>query len=300
MPHGVQWRRLGMYIVFLLLVCAMMWIVMQGALAWRTHREITTEFQQQFAPWYVRQRITIMQNRLDRLDQEADTPFGRRSIDEERAELQELIDALEASELEEVISIPRPSDAMWEAITTPWREDSKLALSVSDYAQWYPGPRQLLYQYANPWLIADASETWLMLRSLIGVMWTISVLMPASFIFLPITRRRAKVQWRHVGRVAVYGLSIPCATTAAAFGLMIATNTLPNPFGPGFGGGNIFAWYAAAAIAILPLPMIVLWWWMAMRHYLKMPHALCVSIMMASLCLLLMLLTVTYVSFARF
>ncbi|UCD76646.1 MAG: hypothetical protein JSV91_06915 [Phycisphaerales bacterium] len=95
-----------------------------------------------------------------------------------------------------------------------------------------------------------------------------------AFAALPISRRRAKVRWRHVFRVTAYGLAL---VLPAAF-LGILDRGLNSPYwATPDSMGEIAIIMNRIASALLPL-MVFLWWLIAIRRYLRMEHAWAVSL----------------------
>jgi len=103
------------------------------------------------------------------------------------------------------------------------------------------------------------------------------IVLPASFILLPASRRRAKVRWAHVWRIMAYSLFILSALTVLEIGAGFWSVWNPNPI-------SFSALRHSAIIAWIALP---LWWTMAIRHYLKMPHAASVAILLTLMLALL-------------
>jgi hypothetical protein len=102
----------------------------------------------------------------------------------------------------------------------------------------------------------------------------LQVIAAIAFLALPISRRRAKVQWRHIARVGVYGLSLAAAMTCIAF-----VTFLTGHMDAGGGAGSIVRLVNDVLTAIFPFAMLalapahVVWWSLATSRYLKMPHA---------------------------
>jgi hypothetical protein len=85
---------------------------------------------------------------------------------------------------------------------------------------------------------------------------TMFAILPLSFVALPISMRRAKVRWAHVGRITLYALGpIILTLIALLIALVFMDRVLPCVIMPG-----IAIW-------------LLLWWWMAVARYLRMEHA---------------------------
>jgi hypothetical protein len=91
-----------------------------------------------------------------------------------------------------------------------------------------------------------------------------------AFAALPVSRRRAKVRFAHVTRVAAYGAALVVAPAV----LLAAARWADEAW---FGGPSALALIipqAAATLAWIALPFLDLAWWsVATKRYLRMPHA---------------------------
>ena len=94
---------------------------------------------------------------------------------------------------------------------------------------------------------------------------------PLGFVALPISRRRAKVRWGHITRITAYSLAplVPLLLYAVVRFRFVEENWAVmewTDFDP------LFREMWHLCIWVVPL-WLVLWWAMAIRFYLKMPHA---------------------------
>ena len=89
------------------------------------------------------------------------------------------------------------------------------------------------------------------------------VFCPLAFMALPQSLRKAKVRWRHLVRIALYSAFI----ILPPLGLYIRN---------GNGGWNFHwwlpQWFVPCSLIYL-LTGLILWWSLAAKHYLKLPHA---------------------------
>lgn len=95
-----------------------------------------------------------------------------------------------------------------------------------------------------------------------------------AFLALPISRRRAKVKWRHIVRVCVYGLPLAGAMWFIAF-LTFWTGYIDAGGGPGSivrQANDVLATIFPFALLAM-VPAHVVWWSLATSRYLKMTHA---------------------------
>ena len=176
--------------------------------------------------------------------------------------------------------------AIAEAVLTPWSSTSSGTITWAGTSDPYPGPRELytvkLADSGIRWL--DRRETaitrrWVLLA---GWLW---LLLPLSFVVLPVSRRRAKVRWAHLGRVTGYGSFVFFSLLLASL-LLRAIGVMWES-----GQGGSFA-----AVHLLwrwvPIPMLMVWWWAATSRYLCLPHGWAVVGLLSVLCALLFLAAV--------
>ena len=98
-------------------------------------------------------------------------------------------------------------------------------------------------------------------------------LCPLAFVALPQSLRKAKVRWQHLVRIALYSWPI----IVPSLGLYIRY---------GNGGWNFYSgipqWLVPCSL-IFMLTGLILWWSLAAKHYLKLPHAWGVGVSMVVL-----------------
>jgi hypothetical protein len=100
---------------------------------------------------------------------------------------------------------------------------------------------------------------------------------PVTLLALPESRRRAKVRVGHVVRVGVYGFTF-FAIATTALSVVVFAGTVPRGDGPLLSFAVICtAGYAIALSALLPI-----WWYAAVRRYLRMEHATGVTVALVS------------------
>ena len=106
------------------------------------------------------------------------------------------------------------------------------------------------------------------LGSPLAVLVTLPLCCAAAFAALPISRKRAKVQSRHIVRAMVYayGLILPAAVLATINAGWVRGSSVPNPFAL----LSMVAW-----VVILTLHWM--FWWMTAERYLRMQHAAAVA-----------------------
>lgn len=97
----------------------------------------------------------------------------------------------------------------------------------------------------------------------------------ATFVALPIVRRRAKVRWSHIHRAAVYALGIVpiIAVTCWLLDSISASRFRASPW-------HIADRFIHGEVALLPLFLLV-WWWAASRQYLRLDRPVAVALSVA-------------------
>ena len=95
------------------------------------------------------------------------------------------------------------------------------------------------------------------------------IMLPLAFLVLPISMRRAKVRWAHVGRIAAYSIGVPALLVIASL-IVFTVYGLHWP--------NLF---------LLAAPIWLLgWWWRAIRRYLVMEHSWAIWLSITAIALL--------------
>lgn len=144
--------------------------------------------------------------------------------------------------------------------------------------------RPLMRPAFGPWQQGELLE-----QPITGLIWTLGsygFLLPLwgcfnfVLLILPVTRRRCKVHLSHLLRVAmlsllpllVFPLLLPLAETS----MFVYTSTWTD--------GSVLLVFAGGFI------YYACWWWLMLRSYLKLPHALAITISMAVMGLLVNIL----------
>ena len=171
--------------------------------------------------------------------------------------------------------------AILEAVFRPTSSLSTGTVSSPVGSGPYPPPNRLHEFFGllqgRPGPLSSATAFVESIRPVLFV-WTLAtivyILLPAGFILLPVSRRRAKVRWVHVARVTAYSFFLPIlfASTFFACGMV------------GYVFGN---WRDSAPVAalwinlFLPIPLLIVWWAVAIKRYLRIPHSLVVAVLLA-------------------
>ena len=170
--------------------------------------------------------------------------------------------------------------AVFEAVALPLASQSWGKFTDWRGAQPYPAPSDL-HQMAywltvarpmvgcvagwTPWYgIIDDDLVAAAVSGLLAGVW-LGVFLPAGFVFLPASRRMAKVRWGHVARIALYSAFLPALTSWLLAIIVIASAFNWSSRGTLTGLGFFFAWPAL-------LVGLNIWWAVAIKRYLRMPH----------------------------
>ena len=132
-----------------------------------------------------------------------------------------------------------------------------------------------------PWSEAGAERAWVAVIMLLAPF----ALTPFSFVLVASSMRRARVRPAHLLRIAAYSLPLAAWLAAGAvLGLYAATwiDLADVDF------GRLSSWKVSEAMydwcpflgaAIAPL-LLMAWWTLAVRRYLRMPHALAIGVLL--------------------
>ncbi len=182
-------------------------------------------------------------------------------------------------------------DAAFEAVVFPLREKSTGTVGLVGAGYLAPrGLYEMLRRYNQragaPWAGFRPSTPAVDLQSSawfgVAGLW-VWLMMPISFVLLPLSRRRAKVRWSHIVRVSAYAALVPsllgalCVIGAA---LVVLTDSAVS----------VVAGQAASiTIHWVMIPMTIVWWAMAINRYLCIPRGWLVAPVLAFLAIVVFL-----------
>jgi len=169
-------------------------------------------------------------------------------------------------------------EATIEAVVFPCAASSCGSVNWGGISPYPVAPRDLLsYCWYPPsgvpfsgFLTVHRSAT--ILRGFAAGVWC-SLFMPIGFILLPVSRRKARVRWCHVWRVACYGLALPWLMAM----LLVLWVAVVYAIGDGRGWS-----FEPMQVAMLYLfaPAVVAWWATAIRRYLRIPHGWMIALLL--------------------
>lgn len=296
MAYPIRRKRLLVYVSLLLLPLVLVYVVAQSAVTWWVYKQFMqqaslvaaapiSQLQQSLAN--VQQQLKLHQDQADavrgafKMSDDEWQDWKDATVAEINKEIAQLQSQLQAAQAAQPAQPNIPILQEWlKAIIAPCSQAPGPVLTLAGGAIQYP-PSAQLYAYTQ---LANAAYGGpfqavyeFILNSSAWVPWSTVVLVPAGFVLLPVSRRRAKVRWAHIGRVLVYSAFIP-VTLVCAGALLFA---VPPPRPIGFAG---FAWLLTTWC--VPI-CVIIWWSIAIDRYLHLQHAVEVSIVLCVLSILL-------------
>ncbi len=274
MSMPIRWRRLVMYIAILCLSLLASYVTIQSVAAIRVRFDLqeTLDEQQRSLP----QSIAKMQGMLS----------SPRVSPQTRQLLLMQIQSMQSAMIIGYSMSHSYLTATTEAVLTPLRSRS----SGTYTGQWgvmpYPAPSNLhssLFEQRFSYLTSVATRSLVDLTiGWFGLGVWLWLLLPLSFVFLPVSRRRAKVRWGHIARVSAYGFFIPVTAIVGSLLCISIGYALDALFDPMFRIAHVLSRYFSPA-------MIVIWWATSIQHYLRMPHSWFVAVLLSGMLFLLYL-----------
>ena len=279
MSMPIRWRRLVMYIAILCLPLLASYVTIQSVAALSVRSKIVQILTT------TRQGIAQSIIRLQQSYVPPDAPWQRQSVLSEIQRLQAIMAAGDS------IS-HSPLDAVIEAVLTPFSKRSRGTFTLQGAVAPYPGPRQLHSRVLQEDVFSVNSPTGRHRIDLtiawfgLGVwMW---LLLPLSFVFLPMSRRRAKVRWGHIARVSAYGFFIPVTAIAGSMLCISIGYALDPLIDPMLRCAHVLSRYFVPTL-------IIIWWASSIRHYLRIPHSWFVAVLLSGMLFLLYLAALWFI-----
>jgi hypothetical protein len=283
MEHAIRWRRITAYIaIVFLLPVFLIYLTAQTMVA------VYVRYQTEVSMAEQRNHLAQSLARLQATVPDDPESAARITVQTERLQLMLSV---------EVVIEQSYLNAVREAVLHPWRGFSTGRITQMWGVQPYTAPAEL-YTVAGMlasqrlparpgpsrwWNDREAIDPILMML-LAGV--AVLALVPLSMALLPISRRRAHVQWRHIARIWSYSAVLPIGLTLAVgvlYGIALAAPTW-----------SVWTWSAGLWLAQFGLPVAsFLWWWAAITRYLRMPRGAFIALMLTILSMLLVAVAVS-------
>jgi hypothetical protein len=288
MSHDIRWRRIGAYLVLQLLPFLLLYAAEQTAIAMRSRQVFIQQWQQRQSS--AAQQLPLLQQQLASYQASGrysnEVPWLRNLIQQTQA----------ATGQPNVVNYPVHT-AVFDAVFTPLSGWSSGSISTAWGVQAFPAPRHIhifvadamglnirrgpLRQRSYPWMSMLVGQAFI-LPLFAGI--------PIGFVLLPISRKRAKVRWRHIGRVTVYSLWIPIAMAYFVTTLGLLATILPSFTDWGW-------WLASMASNVLIWVALLAWWAIAIWRYLRIPHGWAIAPLLAALTIILLAAVMFYLGF---
>ena len=289
MSHSIRPLRLLIYILWLLLLPLLCYVPIQAGVAMYVRYQTAQMLAQAFA----RLPTSIQQMQATIQAMQSTSPS-----DPQVAAMQQKQILIMQQQIARMKAIKSPAKvecsyawAVFEAVCMPLAQDSYGTISSGSAIYPYTPPDKLwdtaLQISSFRWRSGSGqgrafSVPMISLFSWFAFGLTLMVLLPASFILLPVSRRRAKVRWSHIGRVAAYGLAIPVSAVVACAGLFVMGALLESS------ARSFHTWMIIVIGAGMPITL-TLWWGAAIGGYMKIPHGHFTAFLLMILCALLIL-----------
>jgi len=273
MALEVRWRRLAGYVACLLCILLGSYMLEQSTVATQLRQNANRDYDQEVAS--ARSKITELTEFQEQLAAELIRNDGANElaarIRSELSRCRARIASLRQFVRHESSQSRRNTDfgVITEAVFTPYAERSSYQ-RLSKWTGWEPyfPPREIHYLYfrhCDPeqisFLALDVVQQWI-----VGIASALLliVLIPIEFVLLPVSMRRARVRWRHIGRITAHSLALPIIVITSMF-VAVSTAAIVQQF-----DGIVFL--ALRHTAWIPSLAVVVWWAVAIRHYLKIPR----------------------------
>lgn len=314
MTSDIRWGRLVAYLVLLLVVPnLLLYLPIQIAAAVRVR--ILAEQCVQASSVYVQRQIARFERQIDQVEEALKEirripPPERENaaaewfadnygpdvenlgqaearLDERRKSLIDDVKKLQQYLLNSAAVNHSYTEAITEAVFKPFSSASSGTISTFWGFMPYPAPSEIhaasLDRQSGSFYFSSGSdlpqEILRSLHTLAASLW-ILIGLPLGFVLLPISRRRAKVRWRHIWRITAYSLFIPATLVPASMLCTASGFPVTGPLDERF----------RLAHSLLSFPFtigLIIWWAAAIRRYLRIPHGLAVSVSLAIVCGLL-------------
>lgn len=285
MSFDVRWRRLAVYLSALVALVLATLVVVQAGLGLATWLSVNAQAS-------AAQRLIVedTQPQLEH-EQAALAELGEDDDGATRRNLQQQIQRLRDRRASPKANLPTVWQSVWWSVSSPMGHElpnGYVYEAPDPYApsnvRWidtveYPPParqRDKLAYLITGNLSPERYEVALAFSWVYTIVVMVLMIgIPLLFVLLPISRKRAKVRWRHIWRVAAYSFVLPVVAVIAFSVLINAGLTTQLLYKPLLTLIHPIAWAAVC--------LMVATWATAIGRYMKMPHAWSVAILFAIL-----------------
>ncbi len=286
MSHDVRWLRLAVLVLFMVALFGLAYVLEQTAVAVRVRMIVAQQIEDEYPT--KEEAIVLHETQIANLESILDNSEGWYSSKEQReARLARARRTLATLKTTEDIAprINYPLHLMiYEATCKPTSSLTSGSIDVGVFGtDAYPSPsiyHEFVAQYVQnvptwkfdpiPFVVPSALY--------LGLAVTLAVCIPLAFILLPVSRRRAKVRWRHIWRVAVYTSCVALSLVFILFLAAMVVFLIP-------GSLDRITTYLLVA-GFLPTVAITVSWAVAIRRYLRMPHGWAIVVLFSVLSVL--------------
>lgn len=284
MSHEIHWRRIYSFLALLFLPWIMLYVIEQGALATRVW-------------YYVNQQVAIsVQQTASNLAQYrqyvADAETSGNYSEYELQRLRDSFLQVQAASKQTPVLNQSLAMAIYEAIFMPIGSSSSGFISNGRWADPYPAPNEL-HEYViqiymiNTRITANLTADFELLIGLLILILPQFFGIPLGFLLLPVSRRCAKIQWRHIGRVTIHSFALPFVIVYPGSIMIAIVTFVPSMMR--------FDLTVCILLNTILWSSLLVWWIFAIKNFLKIPHGWLVAPLLAFLTLLLYLLALTVV-----
>jgi len=178
-----------------------------------------------------------------------------------------------------------------EPLLFPWRTSSTGTITVGGQTTPYPAPGELHLALDVRGGQRAARFSWDAIGTSLAVvllgLW-IWLLLPVSFVLLPVSRRRARVRWAHFMRITAYALVVPSAVITVSLLALTAGLSINRLRNEMIGLAHLLPRYAM-------IPLLLAFWAVAIKRYLHIPHSWAVVFLLSIVVVLLLGFAVWFV-----
>jgi len=293
MSYSLRLGRLLAYLGFLLFPILLVYVMEQAGVAIYV-RQITQnkiDAQIQTIPQQIAQNQNWQNDPVWKASLEQLTESQR----EERIKFYKKIIPQRVKSLKRMLASPPYIDhsymaAIIEAVLFPLsNKSSGMIIDTTGTLTPYSSPSELhsMFLERNIFLLRSVVSSSSQLRDYVygsGISFAFGLislcLYPLAFVLLPVSRKKAKVKWFHFVRVAIYSAFIPIVVLLADSIIFILSLIILSM--------DIAVILLILVTVVGNWIIIIAWWAIAIRRYLKVPHGLVVSILLCVLIVLVM------------